>query len=303
MTQASTLDTASLSGFRASLLPHRTAWPRLLLVMAHPDDEYALAATTYRVTRELAGLADHVVITNGEGGYRYASLAQTVYGVSIAREPDGRANLSAIRRQETVNAGRILGIRRQHFLEQPDPGFAGRCADAESKQWDSTFLRRSLAAVLSEQDYDFAFTLLPRPDGHGHHRAAAELLLDAVAELPEPRRPVVLGVEAGRIGEPAPPFAGFGAYPAAGTFPAFVFDRNARFGHEGALNYQIVANWVVAEHKSQGLFQTDCGKYDAERFWVFSTAPGVLDRAHVLARKLLDRNAALIEGLDQAGAL
>ena len=288
MTQTSTLDTAPLSGLRAGLPPHRAVWPRILIAMAHPDDEYALAATTYRITRELAGMADHVVITNGEGGYRYASLAQAVYGVSIAREPDGRANLPAIRRQETVNAGRILGIRRQHFLEQPDPGFAGCCADAESKQWDSALLRSRLAGILSEQDYDFAFTLLPRAEGHGHHRAAAKLLLDAVAELPEPRRPVVLGVEAGRIGEPAPPFAGFGAYPAARTYPAFVFDRNARFGHEGALNYQIVANWVVAEHKSQGLFQTDCGKYDAERFWAFSTAPGALDRTHDLARKLLD---------------
>jgi LmbE family N-acetylglucosaminyl deacetylase len=110
MTPASALDTAPRAGLRASLPPYRTAWPRILIVMAHPDDEHALAATTYRITRELAGMADHVVITNGEGGYRYASLALAVYGVSIAREPDGRANLPAIRRRETVNAGRILGI-------------------------------------------------------------------------------------------------------------------------------------------------------------------------------------------------
>ena len=72
--------------------------------MAHPDDEYALAATTYRVTREIGGVADHVVVANGEGGYRYA-LAETVYGAAIARESDGRASLPAIRKPEAIRAG------------------------------------------------------------------------------------------------------------------------------------------------------------------------------------------------------
>ena len=62
----------------------RAAWPKALIVMAHPDDEYALAATAYRISRELGGLVDHVVITNGEGGYRYAGLAEAIYGISIA---------------------------------------------------------------------------------------------------------------------------------------------------------------------------------------------------------------------------
>ena len=142
--------------------PHqRVAWPKALLVMAHPDDEYALAATTYRITREIGGAADHVVVTNGEGGYRYASLAETVYGVAIARESDGRANLPAIRKQETLNAGRILGIRNHHFLDQTDSGFAGRIADASRSDWDSALIRRVLGDLLTGESYDFVFTLLP----------------------------------------------------------------------------------------------------------------------------------------------
>ena len=52
--------------------------------------------------------------------------------------------------------------------------------------------------------------------------------------------------------------------------PAFVFDRRTTFGFHDALNYGIVVNWLVAEYKSQGLFQTDIGKHDQERFWLFA---------------------------------
>ena len=68
-----------------------TARPKLLIVAAHPDDEYAFAATTYRLTHELGWTADHVVITNGEGGYRYSALAEAIYGVALTDESDGRS--------------------------------------------------------------------------------------------------------------------------------------------------------------------------------------------------------------------
>ena len=273
---------------------HRVAWPKALLVMAHPDDEYALAATTYRITREIGGLADHVLVPNGEGGYRYASLAETVYGVAIAREHDGRANLPAIRKQETINAGRILGIRNHHFLDQTDSGFAGRIADASWFDWDSALIRRVLGDLLRGESYDFVFTLLPREDGHGHHRGVASFVLEAVADLDEELRPVVLGVEAGGTEEDPYPFAGLPDQPLTrptSLAPVFCFDRNKGFGHNIALSYQIIANWVVAEHKSQGLFQTDYGRHDAERFWAFAIAPRAGERAGELARCVLKHTA------------
>jgi LmbE family N-acetylglucosaminyl deacetylase len=274
--------------------PHqRAVWPKALLVMAHPDDEYALAATTYRITREIGGMADHVVVTNGEGGYRYAALAETVYGIAIAREPDGRSNLPAIRKRETLDAGRILGIRNHLFLDQTDAGFAARCAEASCSDWDSDRIRTALADLLKHESYDFVFTLLPREDVHGHHRAVALLVLEAVADLEGERRPVVLGVEAGRTEEEADPFAGLPAHPltrTASLAPVFSFDRNKGFGHNIALSYQIIANWVIAEHKSQGLFQTDCGRHDAEHFWAFAITPGAGERAAELARRVLQSN-------------
>jgi len=273
---------------------HRAAWPKALLVMAHPDDEYALAATTYRITREIGGVADHVVVTNGEGGYRYAALAETVYGIAIAREPDGRANLPAIRKRETIDAGRVLGIRNHYFLDQTDSGFAGRCADASCSDWDCGRIRAALADLLGRERYDFVFTLLPREDAHGHHRAVALFVLDAVADLGEERRPVVLGVEAGVTEEDSDPFAGLAGHPltrTASPAPVFSFDRNKGFGHNILLTYQIIANWVIAEHKSQGLFQTDHGKHDAERFWAFAITPRAGERAVELARRVLRTTA------------
>jgi hypothetical protein len=69
--------------------------------------------------------------------------------------------------------------------------------------------------------------------------------------------------------------------------PVFVFNRDARFGYRDALNYQIVVNWFIAEHKSQGLFQTDSGKHQLEQFWLFEASGRDADsRARELAARL-----------------
>jgi hypothetical protein len=50
------------------------------------------------------------------------------------------------------------------------------------------------------------------------------------------------------------------------------FWRSSPFGFRDALNYQIIVNWVIASHKSQGLFQMDAGRHDVERFWRFEVS-------------------------------
>ena len=107
------LSTAALASTRgaATELP---PLPRVLLVVAHPDDEYAFAATAYRIAKEIRGTVDQVVITDGAGGYRYSSLAERVYGVSLTAQGE---SLPHIRRRETLAAGRILGIRKHYFSE------------------------------------------------------------------------------------------------------------------------------------------------------------------------------------------
>ena len=50
--------------------------PKILVVTAHPDDETGMAAVIYKVTHEMNGTVDQCVITNGEGGYKYSTLAE-----------------------------------------------------------------------------------------------------------------------------------------------------------------------------------------------------------------------------------
>src|ERR1700719_318819 len=94
--------------------------PHVLVVTAHPDDETAMAATIYKITHELNGVADQCVITNGEGGYKYSTLAEAYYGLELTDETVGRANLPRIRKQELMNAGKIIGTHNIFFLDQKD---------------------------------------------------------------------------------------------------------------------------------------------------------------------------------------
>jgi LmbE family N-acetylglucosaminyl deacetylase len=250
----------------------RSRGPKVLLVVAHPDDEYECAATIYRITHELGGVVDQVVITNGEGGFHYSLLAESVYGVALTTEDVGRAKLPQIRKAETLRAGKILGIRDHYFLDQKDARFTLDVNEPFQGFWDRKYILRRLGELLEKDRYDFVFTLLPTEDTHGHHQAATVLALEAVAKFPEDRRPAVLGALAANAGEQSRAFEGRSNFPVtrlcAGS-PVFVVDRLAPFGYHNALNYNIVVNWVIAEHKSQGLFQTEYGKHTEERFWLF----------------------------------
>jgi len=245
------------------------------MVVAHPDDEYMFAATTYRLAHELGWTADQVVITNGEAGYRYSSLAESVYRIRLADEGDGRAHLPAIRREETLRAGKLLGVRKHFFLDQKDLGFATVAAEADATNWNRQRIGRFLSELLPKERYDAVFTLLPTRETHGHHRAATILTLEAVARLPENERPIVFGADASPDAEPSP-FEGLPGIPLTATVsgnPTISFGRNASFGYHNALSYQIVVNWVIAEHKSQGMFQNEAGKNRFEHLWLFREGP------------------------------
>jgi LmbE family N-acetylglucosaminyl deacetylase len=261
-------------------------------VVAHPDDEYAFAATTYRMTRELGWVADLVVITNGEAGYRYSALAESVYGVSLTREQDGRSRLPAIRRREALAAGRVLGIRRHYFLEQRDSGFATEARYAATDNWDRGAVLGALTGLMHRERYDVVFTLLPTPETHGHHRAATQFALDAAESMPEERRPLLLGAEPRATGERVRQFDG--------APPVFAFPRTSRFGYDNALSYQIVVNWFIAEHKSQGLFQTDSGRHQLEEFWLFAASgSGAQSRVRSLAADLMPAAQTAAAGAPQ----
>ena len=51
--------------------------------------------------------------------------------------------------------------------------------------------------------------------------------------------------------------------------PLVEFDRTQKFGFNNRLDFRIIANWVIAEHKSQGAMQLNMNRGDAECYWFF----------------------------------
>ncbi len=254
--------------------------PRVLCVVAHPDDEIAFAATLFKTATFLRGTCDIVVITNGEGGYKYSTLGELYYGLQLTDPEVGRAHLPAIRQREHLRGGSILGFRDVTYLNQVDHRYTTEPAevlDEDAAIWDLELVRSELRRIVDAGDYDFVLTHLPSPQTHGHHQAASILALEAVKELPEARRPVVLGSYlASPRGERPPPSTRVERYPITKfrtDVGPFRFDRTQKFGFKDKLNYQIVVNWAVAEHKSQGSFQTLMNRWDFETFYVYEVGP------------------------------
>ena len=138
--------------FAASLTrAQETRPPKVLLVVAHPDDEYYFAGTVYRLAQELNGTVDQVVITNGEAGYKYSALAEKIYGVKLTDEATGRRQLPAIRRRETLAAGKILGIRHHYFFNERDHRFTLAADETLTGVWNCDTVRQRLRALLTAE--------------------------------------------------------------------------------------------------------------------------------------------------------
>jgi len=258
---------------------------KTLLVVAHPDDEYYFAATVYRMAVQLHGRVDELIITNGEGGFRYSTLAEPYYNKPLTVEKIGRAELPAIRRKEALNAGKIIGIKRHFFLNQKDDNFTTDEEDGPEHGWSSELIANKIESLVKKEHYQYVFSILPRTTTHGHHQAATMLAARAIHNLPEDIRPVLLGFDTDATEFfPRRPEQ----YPQRwSTNYAYAFDRTTRFGFQDALSYQIVVNWLIAEHKSQGLLQTMCGKDPKEYIWIdLDSTSEAEDAAQPLFRQL-----------------
>ncbi len=246
--------------------------PKVLLVVAHPDDESECAAVLYRITRELEGTVDQVIVTNGEAGFQHATPAQEYYQLPLTREDVGRKHLPEIRRREVLRASRILGIRNTYFFNQKDTGFTFDPRIGFGN-WNIQEVRAALAALIASEEYDLVLTLLPVPETHGHHQTVASVLLETIAEFPPEQRPAVLGVRtAAEEKDLQFRFEGVPGVPltrVTTSEPAWRFDRRAPLGGHPMLDHSIVVNWVIAEHKSQGMFQMEMARRHFECFWLF----------------------------------
>jgi LmbE family N-acetylglucosaminyl deacetylase len=280
--------------------------PRVLIVVAHPDDEACFAATVYQITHNLGGVVDQLVITNGEGGYRYSLLAEPVYGVALTDEAVGRAALPEIRKRELLEAGRILGIANHFFLDQRDLRYTQDIDEVLNEHWQPGVVLPEVERRIAAGHYDFVFTLFPSPETHGGHKAATLTALNAVHENAVQEEaghkspghsPVVLGCQTAQSTAPEPAWAGFvsAQHPFRVLPQVYVTDRSIKFGFKDALDYQIIVNWVIAAHKSQGAFQMDMNRADREEFVILEN--GSANDAEVAASDEAARTAALFHAL------
>jgi hypothetical protein len=140
-------------------------------------------------------------------------------------------------------------------------------------QWDTAFVRRRLSEILRNGRYDFVFVAEPTKTTHGAHQAASLMTVAAVAAMPASRRPVILATNSYKKGETPPNYVGRDDFPFAAARPIdppLEFDLKMPFGYQDRLDYRIVANWVIAEHKSQGIMQIYMNSFDTERFFLFA---------------------------------
>jgi LmbE family N-acetylglucosaminyl deacetylase len=247
-------------------------WPRVLLVTAHPDDDALFGGSVYKITHSLGGRVDVAVVTNGEGGYKYSTLAEPIYGFELTDEKVARERLPGIRKKEMIAGGSIVGIRNYFFLDQKDQEYT---TDLEQgiAPWDLDHVRARLRSILTAGGYDFVFVMLPVPTTHAHHQGAALLALEVVSQLPAADRPVVLGGTGYRKSSPERvSFTGRDEFPLTRVrpgAPVFEFDRTRKFGLNDRLDYNIVVNWLIAEHKSQGTMQLLMNGLDVEQYFYF----------------------------------
>jgi LmbE family N-acetylglucosaminyl deacetylase len=247
--------------------------PRVLVVMAHPDDESTFAVTLYKIAKEQHGIVDLFVITNGEAGYKYATLAESYYGLELTDEKTGRASLPRIRKRELVNAGHILGVNEYYFIDQKDAHYTLNEREPLDTNWNVNVVNSRLRQVLTNNHYDFVFTLLPEATTHGAHKAAALIALNTVAKLPAGNRPVILGAATCNNADTATRFSVCAGYVQTRTITDtanFNVDRTASFSYKNRVNYKVIANWEIAEHKSQGVTQMTMNNGDTEDFWYFA---------------------------------
>ena len=186
----------------------------------------------------------------------------------------GRENLPRIRKQELMNAGKIIGMRNIFFLDQKDAHYGLDEHEPLDTTWNIDLVAARLKEIMTKTKYDYVFCLLPTPETHAHHKAATLLALETIQLLPKEQRPIILGVTGASKTDTAKySFFQLKKYEITkveGGAPLFFFDKSIKFGYKNALSYKIIVNWEIAEHKSQGTMQLAMNLGDLEQFWYFS---------------------------------
>ncbi|MDF5691315.1 PIG-L family deacetylase [Aquirufa aurantiipilula] len=233
--------------------------PKVLVVTAHPDDETGFSVSLFKITHELKGIVDMAVMTDGGGGFADSQLGAMYYGLNLTDSLVARTHLPLIRKQEILDAAKIMGLRNIYFMEQPDDWYTlDPKPYISGKNWDIPFVEKRLDLILAERQYDFVITMLPHAGQHGHHKTAVLLALRAVQRFKGPHKPIIIaGSPLSANSKPVDfnMLEGFPETKIKENAPTFTLNRAFRFKENDKVSYKIVADWVIAAYKSQGAIQ------------------------------------------------
>ncbi len=258
--------------FYSAILMAQTG-PRVLVVNAHPDDETSFPIILYKITHDLKGTVDLALITDGQGGFNGSELGSVYYKFKLTDSTVGRAELPRIRKQELMEAGDIMGIRKYYFFDQRDDYYnLNPIPYVTGQNWDIPFIEKKLDQILAAQQYDFVITMLPYAGQHGHHKTAVIMALRALKRYKGPNRPIILAGST-YLDEKPEAFTVMDGFPETTMkkdAPSFYLDVATHFGHGKQVSYKVIAQWVIAAYKSQGDMQENpLYKGDKETFRLF----------------------------------
>lgn len=257
--------------FSAQIFPQNS--PKVLVAIAHPDDDATFAASVYKITHDLKGQVDYLLVTNGEGGYKYSTLSEEIYGLELTDEEVGRKYLPEIRKKELKNGGDIIGVKNYYFLEQKDHKYTNNIREVLDSVWNVPYVKSQMKELIEREGYDYVFVLIPTETTHAHHSSVGILMLETVNGMTVDKRPIVLGGSSKNKNDTTKfVYRGLKEFPLTSFTDdnlIFTFDRTTPFGFNDRLNYKIIVNWLIAEHKSQGTMQLGMNYGDYEKYYFF----------------------------------
>jgi LmbE family N-acetylglucosaminyl deacetylase len=233
--------------------------PKVLVVTAHPDDETGFSVTMFKITHELKGTVDMAVMTDGGGGFADSQLGAMYYGLPLTDSVTARTHLPMLRKQEILNAGKIMGVRNIYFMEQPDDLYTTDITPYISgKNWDIGYVEKRMDRLIAERGYDFIITMVPHAGQHGHHKTSVLMALRALQRYKGPNKPIIIAGSSMSANSKPSDFTMLDGYPETKlkpNSPKFTLNRAFRFKENDKVSYKIVADWVISEYKSQGAIQ------------------------------------------------
>ena len=180
----------------------------MLIVVAHPDDELIAAGLTYHGACA-GGAVDVVTITDGQGGFKYASFAEAMTGIEPTPADTGAPPCPPSGGRSRCEGWPSWG-RRLIRLGQTDHRYSQDRMEvlaADAGVWDLPDVRRRLDALLEAEGYEIVVDLAHRddpwtPPGRG---AAGGGGRGAPAPRATARPPLLSGRDGGRRRARRPP--------------------------------------------------------------------------------------------------